>query len=160
MSLSMKPISQKEFRVLAATTLGYYLVRDVVKRKWPRRVAQTAVVVAGVSVILPAQWNDLSKKERKQIREGVEEAKAQVMENLGTDAIPGSLVLVAAPAAAIGAGAWINGRLDAAGASVVTNTVGRLPLVGGLFRALPYTTYGAAQLGVLYLVNERVLRAA
>lgn len=149
------PLTKKEFQIIAATTLGYYLVRDVVKRKWPRRIAQTAVVAGGVAALAPEQWEALSKKERKQIRKGLEEVREQ--------ASAGELAPVAAavatPVVILGAGAWVQGKTDAAGAAFVSGTVGRLPLIGGLFRALPSTTFGAAQLGVVYLVNERLLKS-
>ena len=64
--------------------------------------------------------------------------------------------LAAGGAAAVGAAAWLNGCVDAAGAAVVSRVGGRIPLVGGVFRTVPSTVYGAAQIGVLYVVNERV----
>ena len=147
-----RALTQKEFRIIAATTLGYYLVRDVVKRKWPRRAGQAAVLATGVGLVLADEWEALSDEERGEIRESL----AQMRENLGTNAAPGLVVLAGAPVAVLGTAAWLNGRLDAAGAALVTSTLGRIPLIGGIFRALPSTVYGAAQVGVVYAVNGKV----
>ena len=147
----LSPLSSKEFRIVAATTLGYYLVRDVVKRTWPRRIGQAAVVATGAGLILAEEWEALSGAEREQLATGV----ADLRGSLDAGPVPGTVTLVAGSTVAVGVGAWVNGKLDAAGAAVVTAVGGRIPLVGGLFRALPSTTYGAAQLGVLYVLNER-----
>lgn len=147
-----RALTQKEFRIIAATTLGYYLLRDVVKRKWPRRVGQAAVLATGVGLVLADEWDALSDEDRQEITEGL----AQAREAVGSGPVPGTVVLAAGATAAVGAGAWLNGRVDAAGAAVVSGVGGRVPLIGGVFRALPSTIYGAAQLGVLYVVNERV----
>lgn len=147
------PLTQKQFRVIAATTLGYYLVRDLVKKTWLRRAGQTAVLATGVSVALTDEWHALSDKEQKGILDGLSQAKEKI--RVQDTSVPAVGAMVALPVATVGAAAWLNGKADAAGTAVVTGTLGRLPLVGGLFRALPSTTYGAAQVGVLYLVNER-----
>lgn len=147
-----RALTQKEFRILAATTLGYYLVRDVVKRKWPRRVGQAVVLATGVGLVLADEWDALSDEDRQEITESL----AQAREAVGSGPVPGTVVLAAGTTAAVGAGVWLNGRLDAAGAAVVSGVGGRIPLVGGVFRALPSTIYGAAQIGVVYVVNERV----
>lgn len=151
MGRSARPLSSREFRIVAATTLGYYLVRDVVKRTWPRRIGQAAVVATGAGLILAEEWEALSDAEREQLTTGV----ADLRGSLDAGPVPGTVTLVAGSTVAVGVGAWVNGKLDAAGAAVVTAVGGRIPLVGGLFRALPSTTYGAAQLGVLYALNER-----
>lgn len=151
MGRSARPLSSREFRIVAATTLGYYLVRDVVKRTWPRRIGQTAVVATGAGLILAGEWEALSDAEREQLTTGVADLGA----SLDAGPVPGTVTLVAGSTVAVGVGAWVNGKLDAAGAAVVTAVGGRIPLVGGLFRALPSTAFGAAQLGVLYVLNER-----
>ncbi len=147
-----RALTQKEFRIIAATTLGYYLVRDVVKRKWPRRAGQAAVLATGVGLVLADEWEALSDKERQEVATGL----AQAREALEAGPVPGTVALAAGGAAAVGAAAWLNGCVDAAGAAVVSRVGGRIPLVGGVFRTVPSTVYGAAQIGVLYVVNERV----
>ncbi|WP_291478797.1 hypothetical protein [Corynebacterium sp.] len=146
-----RALTQKEFRVLAATTLGYYLVRDLVKRTWPRRIGQTAVLAAGTGVILADEWEALSDAEREEVTA----ALTQMSDAVEVPPVPGPVVLAAGGTAALGGAAWLTGRVDAAGASLVTNTLGRVPLVGGVFRTLPSTVFGAAQVGVVYVVNER-----
>ncbi|WP_420099392.1 hypothetical protein [Corynebacterium sp.] len=153
-----EPLTPREFRVIAVTTLGYYLVRDVVTRTWLRRAGQTAVVAGGVGVLAADQWKEMSEDERGEVRASL----AQMKENLGANSVPGLVVSAAAPAAGagavLGAAAWFTGRVDAAGAGAVRRIGGRIPLVGGVFRALPSTVFGAAQVGVLYVVNERARR--
>ncbi|MGP9723219.1 hypothetical protein ACT3SZ_04285 [Corynebacterium sp. AOP40-9SA-29] len=147
----LAPLSSREFRIVAATTLGDCLVRDLVKRTWPRRIGQTAVVATGAGLIMAGEWEALSDAEREQISTGI----ADLRESLDAGPVPGTVTLVAGTTVALGVGAWVNGKLDAAGAAVVTAVGGRIPLVGRVFRALPSTTFGAAQVGVLYVLNER-----
>jgi hypothetical protein len=150
-----RALTQREFRILAATTLGYYLVRDVVTRTWPRRIGQAAVLAVGTGVILADEWDALSDEERGEVRS----SWARVGEDLDAGTGRGLMLLAAggtAAAGAAGAAAWLTGRMDAAGAALVSRTGGKLPLVGGIFRALPSTVYGAVQVGVVYVVNERV----
>lgn len=141
--------------VLGATTVGYYLARDLLKTPWKRRLAGLSVLAAGGA----AAWS----KFRSQTPATEQAARQATLSTTpdstghGGTPTPGAsprsyLVPAAVGGVTLIAGSWFNAKIDRLATGAITRTVGKLPLVGGLFRRLPNTTWGIAQVGLVAAV--------
>ena len=133
--------------VLGATTVGYYLARDLLKTPWKRRLAGLSVLAAGGA----AAWSKLRSQTPATLSTTPDST------GHGGTPTPGAsprsyLVPAAVGGVTLVAGSWVNAKIDRLATGAITRTVGKLPLVGGLFRRLPSTTWGIAQVGLVAAV--------
>ena len=135
-----------DLAVLGTTTVGYYLVHDLLKTPRKRRLAGLAVLAAGGGAALSAV--------RTRTRVPAQTQATPDSAGHGHAPTQGTsprryLVPAATGAATLLFGSWVNAKIDRAATGVITRTLGKLPLVGGLFRRLPYTAWGLAQVGMV-----------
>ncbi len=127
--------------------VGYYLARDLLKTPWKRRLAGLSVLAAGGA----AAWSKL-RSQTPATRSTTPDSTGH-----GGTPTPGAsprsyLVPAAVGGVTLVAGSWVNAKIDRLATGAITRTVGKLPLVGGLFRRLPNTTWGIAQVGLVAAV--------
>ena len=162
-----------DLAVLGATTVSYYLVDDLVSRPWLRRllraavltgaaaatVGRTGVVSLGVGQSAHAGGDVRATTERvTPDSTGHGDAGQPTSPGRGIMSSPRALAgAAAAGLGLVGAGAWINSRIDRGATGIITRVGGRIPLFGGLLRRFPSTTWGVMQVG-LVLGTERLNR--
>lgn len=154
MTATTSPLHIPDLAVLGATTVGYYLVKDLVKKPVLRRVVGAAVLATGV-----AAATELEQRSRADAAAAhtAQTASAEATARGGTGptevpATPGPARLLGTAALAVGAaavGSWVTDRVDGAAAGLIARTGGKLPLVGGLVRRFPSTLWGLAQFGAV-----------
>lgn len=160
-----------DLAVLGATTVGYYLAHDLVTTPWKRRLVSLGVLAAGVGVGTRQLKKDaqVGAPGVPRVAEGDtghgdsgtvgESAHQQDQQQAREAASPRAVALTGAGFGAVvlgtvALGSWFNARVDRVATGVITRTLGRLPLLGGLFRRLPFTTWGIAQLGLVATVER------
>lgn len=163
--------STTDLAVLGATTVGYYLVNDLVKGPRLRRAVAAGVLATGAAAAVERAQRVRADAAAVAARDAAAEAarvasEAETTGRGGTgaaeiSATPPAVKLVGAAAGAVivaAAGSWLNRRVDRAVTSWIGRAGGKIPLVGGLFRRFPSTVWGLAQFGAV-LAAERLTRA-
>mgnify|MGYP005985246171 CR=1 FL=1 len=150
----------------AAATAGYYLAADLVKGRWRRRLVRGGILLAAGGAGIALEKDRRSEQPPAPAPEaehvpGTATGHGEVTGQHG-QFTPQNAAVAAAGATAIGVGALVSSRIDRAVPALVSRTLGKLPLVGGLVRRFPNTVWGLAQISLIPVIDragDRVARA-
>jgi hypothetical protein len=139
-----------DLAVLGTTTVGYYLAHDLVTTPWKRRLVSLGVLAAGGGTAVAT--NQVPLPVPQQAGTGAPAATGHGETPAAGAGLRKHLVPVTVGIVAVVVGSWFNARVDRVATGVITRTLGRLPLLGGIFRRLPFTVWGIAQVGAVAVV--------
>lgn len=162
-----------DLAVLGVTTVSYYLVCDLVKRRGARKLVGAAVLATGTAVAAlrsrtpsggPSSASAAASAESSRRDQAVRDAtghgdSGRISAGPGpesslSDFTPRKIVTVTVVGAATALlGAWIVDRVDRVAVDVIRRLGGRLPVVGRVVHRFPSATWGLLQFGTVVAVE-------